>query len=334
MDTLLTILKPICQTGMNLSLKKCLVSILQAMIVSWSVNILKLASEFTSRADVSSVVRRIERFHFDAGTRYLGIGGLLLGCEFLSLGFLHRLNNGCILRVISLISGILLKIASIGKRVHFISDSLVVHLPFNSKARKEYKPCKTGDYRILDSMPLFLPAVIFLLKFRVGRSWNLPFRAIVNEVMDNGVYTLFLKESFERGNVGGRKHPGFGDCLSEDFRQCVNPLSALLLTHVKTCAMILLRGIVLQVNKNEEQAVCHRRKRAVGLYDVRTLPCEFLAFYIVPSEEIVMRISEKWQNFVKKGYADTGECQKRGRILSCFRIFHPFNNVLYTRVRE
>ncbi len=60
MDTLLTILKPICQTGMNLSLKKCLVSILQAMIVSWSVNILKLASEFTSRADVSSVVRRIE----------------------------------------------------------------------------------------------------------------------------------------------------------------------------------------------------------------------------------------------------------------------------------
>lgn len=62
MDTLLTILKPICQTGMNLSLKKCLVSILQAMIVSWSVNILKLASEFTSRAEVNSVVRRIERF--------------------------------------------------------------------------------------------------------------------------------------------------------------------------------------------------------------------------------------------------------------------------------
>lgn len=62
MDTLLTILKPICQRGMNLSLKKCLVSILQAMIVSWSVNILKLASEFSSGAGVMSVVRRIERF--------------------------------------------------------------------------------------------------------------------------------------------------------------------------------------------------------------------------------------------------------------------------------
>lgn len=62
MDTLLTILRPICQRGMNLSLKKCLISILQAMIVSWSVNILKLASEFASSAGVASVVRRTERF--------------------------------------------------------------------------------------------------------------------------------------------------------------------------------------------------------------------------------------------------------------------------------
>lgn len=62
MNTLLTILRPICQRGMNLSLKKCLISILQAMIVAWSVNILKLASEFVSRAGVASVVRRIERF--------------------------------------------------------------------------------------------------------------------------------------------------------------------------------------------------------------------------------------------------------------------------------
>ncbi len=96
-------------------------------------------------------------FHFDAGTRYLGIGGLLLGCEFLSLGFLHRLNNGCILRVISLISGILLKIASIGKRVHFISDSLVVHLPFNSKARKSINPARQVITAFLTVCLFFFP---------------------------------------------------------------------------------------------------------------------------------------------------------------------------------
>lgn len=61
MDTLLTILRPVCQRNEPFS-KKCLISVLQAMIVSWSVNILKLASEFASSADVASVVRRIERF--------------------------------------------------------------------------------------------------------------------------------------------------------------------------------------------------------------------------------------------------------------------------------
>ena len=61
MDTLLTILKPVLPTGMNLSLRKCIVSVLQAMIVSWSVNILKLASEFVGCATVPSVIRRVER---------------------------------------------------------------------------------------------------------------------------------------------------------------------------------------------------------------------------------------------------------------------------------
>lgn len=55
-------MRPICQSGMNLSLKKCLISILQAMIVSWSVNILRLTSGFASSAGVASVVRHIERF--------------------------------------------------------------------------------------------------------------------------------------------------------------------------------------------------------------------------------------------------------------------------------
>ena len=61
MDTLLTILKPVLPAGMNLSLRKCIVSVLWAMIVTWSVNILKLASEFVSGAKVPSVVRRLER---------------------------------------------------------------------------------------------------------------------------------------------------------------------------------------------------------------------------------------------------------------------------------
>ena len=61
MDTLLTILKPVLPAGINLSVRKCIVSLLWAMIVTWSVNTLKLASEFVSSAKVPSVVRRLER---------------------------------------------------------------------------------------------------------------------------------------------------------------------------------------------------------------------------------------------------------------------------------
>lgn len=62
MDTILTILRPVLPMGINLSLKKCLLSILQAMIVTWSVNLLKIASAFVSGTPVQSTFRRIQRF--------------------------------------------------------------------------------------------------------------------------------------------------------------------------------------------------------------------------------------------------------------------------------
>ena len=62
MDTLLTILKPVLPMGINLSLKKCLFSILQAMIISWTINLLKLASGFMTDTSEESTFRRIQRF--------------------------------------------------------------------------------------------------------------------------------------------------------------------------------------------------------------------------------------------------------------------------------
>ena len=62
MDTLLTILKPVLPMGLNLSLKKCLLSMLQAMIITWSVSLLKLASEFMGKSTEESTFRRIQRF--------------------------------------------------------------------------------------------------------------------------------------------------------------------------------------------------------------------------------------------------------------------------------
>ena len=96
--------------------------------------------------------------------------------------------------------------------------------------------------------------------------------------------------------------------------------------------MIALKRVVLQIDKYEKQPFLNRGKRTVGLNCMGTLSCNLFAFDIMPSEVFVMGFSEKRQNLVKKGYADTCECQERRRIIPCFRIVHPFVNVFVTRV--
>lgn len=61
MSTLLTLLQPLLSERINLSHRKFLVQVIQAILLAWSVNIIKLACEIPSHATVNSVVRRIER---------------------------------------------------------------------------------------------------------------------------------------------------------------------------------------------------------------------------------------------------------------------------------
>lgn len=62
MSTLLTILQPLWSERLNLSHKKFMVAILQAMLLAWSVNLVKIACEIKSDATLPSVIRRLERF--------------------------------------------------------------------------------------------------------------------------------------------------------------------------------------------------------------------------------------------------------------------------------
>lgn len=62
MCTLLTILQPLLPSKINLSHKKFLLSVLQAMLLAWSVNIVKMACEIESKALLPSIIRRLERF--------------------------------------------------------------------------------------------------------------------------------------------------------------------------------------------------------------------------------------------------------------------------------
>lgn len=91
-------------------------------------------------------------------------------------------------------------------------------------------------------------------------------------------------------------------------------------------------GKVKDLVEYEEQPFGNSGKGAVGLECVGALSCDLLALDIMPRDIIVMGFSEKWQDFVKNGYADTCEYQKHGWIIPCFPIVHPFVNVLVSCV--
>lgn len=268
----------------------------------------------------------------DACPGYFRVGQLLLLCKFPSLRFLHRLYHGDVIGAEPLVPGILLKDAFIREGVHFIGDALVVHLSFHSETCKEDKPCHTGDYRVLDGMFLLFAAIVLLLEIWVGRSRDLALCPVMNEFMYDGIPATPVKKFPESHDIGSRKHSCIPDRIAEYLRQGVDPLTALLLAHVKTSRMIALKRVVLQIDKYEKQPFRNSGKRTVGLDCVGTFSCDLVALDIMPTEIFVMGFCEKWQNFVKKGYADTCQCQKRRWIFPCFSIVHPFVNVLVTRV--
>lgn len=268
----------------------------------------------------------------DACPGYLSVGRLLLLGKFPSLRFLRRLYHGDVVGAEPLVSGILLKDAFIREGIHLIGDTLVVHLSLHSETGKENKSCHTGNYSILDGVFLLFAAVVLLLEIRVGRSRDLALCPVMNEFMYDGIPAALVKKFPESHDIGGRKHSRILNRIAEYLCQGVDPLTALLLAHVKTSRMIALKRVVLQIDKYEKQPFRNSGKRTVGLDCVGTFSCDLVAFDIMPTEIFVMGFSEKRQNLVKKGYADTCECQKRRWIFPCFSIVHPFVNVLVTRV--
>ncbi len=88
-----------------------------------------------------------------------------------------------------------------------------------------------------------------------------------------------------------------------------------------------------EVYQKEEKSVRNRGQRTVGLHHMGALPAKLSAFDIMPTEEFIVSICKNGKISLKKRYADTCKCQKRDRIISDFRVVHPFYNVLITRVR-
>lgn len=173
----------------------------------------------------------------DACPGYFSVGRLLLLGKFLSIRFLRRLYHGDVIGTVLLVSGILLKDAFIREGIHFIGDTLVVHLSLHSEACKKDKSCHTGDYRVIDGMFLLFAAIVLLLKIRVVRSRNFAPCPVMNEFMYDSVAATLVKKFPESHDIGSRKHPCIPGCIAEYLRQSVDSLPALLLAHAKTSRM-------------------------------------------------------------------------------------------------
>ena len=261
-------------------------------------------------------------FNFNSRPRNLGVGRFLLIGQIFTFWPFRRLNYSDVIRFVSLVAAILLKYALIRERVLGVRNLFVMHFTLNGSATEKDKSCKTGDYRILYCMSLFLATVIFFLKIRVGRSWNLPLCPVMDKFVHNVCSTSIIKQFLKLFHCRRREHFSVIQCHVEYLGKGMDPLSTLLLRHAKTCAHVLLSGIVLEVDKNEEKTVCDCGKRTVGLDYMPTLPGELITLDVMPAEVFIVGISEICQNFVKKSYTDACECQKRGRIVAYFGVFH------------
>lgn len=122
-------------------------------------------------------------FHTDYSRRYILVLSLLLRRKLSAFWLLCRLHDHGICRSVSLITGILPKLAQKRKIILCVSDCLVVYGTRDSLSNKKNDGCHRGYDRILDGMFLFLSAVIFFLFVGVIRTRNLSFRAIVKKNM-------------------------------------------------------------------------------------------------------------------------------------------------------
>ena len=208
------------------------------------------------------------RLNFDPSGGNDFVFGLLLCGEFLPPRLSHGLNDGRITRCIALITGVLPQKTGIGKGILCLRDCLVMRLARDGCSRKQDKPCKGGNHRILNRMLLLFSAVKVRLNLRISRPRNLPLSGIMDELMKDLLPAPLLKHLFELGPSLRREHSGCIHGIPEYLREHMDPLSTLLFGHTEPGRMVFLCWVVFEESKYEKQTLFHRWERTVGLYAV------------------------------------------------------------------
>lgn len=240
--------------------------------------------------------------------------------KFPSPGFLYGLHYLNTLRLITLIAGILIQHAGIGKRIHRIGCFFIVYLSGNTLADKKNHTGRENNHCVFKRMFL-LAAVIFLLFFHIHRAGNLPFRAIVQKNRQL-ILTKFLKYPGELFLCLGRHYTGMAKTFLKNMIQTVYERIAMFLPHIKTGCMVFLKRIILQINQYEEQPVCNGGKRAVFINGKTAKIFTQTSTHLIAAKIIIMRIFKIEKQLVKLFHRKSGQSPETFGIISIISIFH------------
>lgn len=243
--------------------------------------------------------------------------------EFLSPAFLDRLYDFHSFRGISLIACILVQGAWNREGIHRVRHLLVVHLSGNGPADEDYQARNSNNDGILDRVTFLLAAITLFLHLPVHRTWNLPFRPVVEQDRLHASLGEFLQP---RGKFlvspGGNK-PHCCKTHTENARQAMDECVAMSLTHPETGGMIFLQGIILQIDQDEEQTVLHCGERTV-LVDGggATEPTTTFAGQLILREIIIMGCLEMGQKGKILLMAQTCQGTETFTVVFMFEVIH------------
>ena len=235
--------------------------------------------------------------------------------KFSASRLFYRLPNNNTIRLVSLISGILIQLAGVRKRIRCIGYFLVMRLAADTRTDKKNQTASRNDNRIFNRVLLFLSAVIFLLLLPID--WTRDFslcpvvqqnrKSFVQRMLFEQLRKLFL--SFCRHNIR------ITEALLKDAIQNMNKAVALFLIHIEYRCMIFLKRVILQVNQYEEQTSFNRREGTVFVDGKASSVVPKFTIHIINRQVLVMSFRE-----IRKQAAELVRGKTRQRTEAFFVI--------------
>lgn len=244
------------------------------------------------------------------------------GRKFFSLALFYRLDNNYSFGVVSLISAILIQQTGIRKRIHRIGHLFIMHFSANSWTYEKNQTTSRDDNGILNGMFLFLSTVILFLLIRIDRTRNLPLCPVMQKNRKSVFRRLCLEQPGKLLLCFDRHYFRIQKALFKNMIQNMNKTVALFLIHIENGRMILLKRVILQVNQNEEQAVCNRGKWAIPVYDKTSSAIAVLTIHIVLGEILIMSCLEIGKQLAELFDGKTGQRTETFFVMLIIYIFH------------